>query len=125
MGRFKRFEDIIAWQEARKLAVMVYNDFGGITDLDFRSQIRRAVISVSNNIAEGFSYGQQKDFKRFLRYAYASATEVKSMCYIALDLGYLDENELGKFLNACNRVCFLIFQLRNSLGGGSGEGGGS
>jgi len=55
-----KFEGLIAWQKAQDLAVEVYRTFMTIKDFDFRSQIRSAVVSVSNNIAEGFDPGVRR-----------------------------------------------------------------
>jgi len=62
----QRFEDIIAWQKAQDLAVEIYNVFQTSRDFGFRDQICRAVVSISNNIAEGFDRSSDADFKRFL-----------------------------------------------------------
>jgi len=62
----QRFEDIIAWQKAQDLAVEIYNVFQSSRDFGFRDQICRAVVSISNNIAEGFDRSSDADFKRFL-----------------------------------------------------------
>lgn len=61
-----RFEDLIAWQKARDLAVEIYRTFKSVNDFDFKSQVRSAAVSVSNNIAEGFDSRSKKDFIRFL-----------------------------------------------------------
>lgn len=55
----KRFEDIIAWQKARQLAVLIYGVFKNSKDYGFRDQIQRAAVSVCNNIAEGFERRQR------------------------------------------------------------------
>jgi len=57
-----RFEDLIAWQKAQDLAVGIYELFKGIRDFSFKDQICRAVVAISNNIAEGFDRGTNKDF---------------------------------------------------------------
>jgi len=115
MGNIERFEDIIAWQAGRILGVELYREFEHLKDFDFRSQMRKAAISITNNISEGFAYGRSKDFSRFLRYAYGSANEVKSMCYLAFDIGYLNENKLNYFKSECDRVSFLIRRLREGV----------
>lgn len=61
-----KFEDIIAWQKAQDLAVAIYQAFEHSRDYSFKDQIQRASVSISNNIAEGFDRGSQKEFIRFL-----------------------------------------------------------
>ncbi|MDR1985122.1 MAG: four helix bundle protein [Prevotellaceae bacterium] len=86
--KIKRFEDIIAWQKAQDLAVDIYNNFGKLRDLGFKDQICRAVVSISNNIAEGFDRCSNADFSRFLYIAISSSSEVKSMLYLAERLNF-------------------------------------
>jgi len=86
----KKFEDIIAWQKAIQLAESVYTNFKDCKDFSFRDQIQRAVISISNNIAEGFERGTNKELKNFLFIAKGSCAEVRSMTYIARKLNYID-----------------------------------
>ena len=57
-------------------------------DFEMKSQIRRAALSTMNNIAEGFGRFSEKEFVRFLEISCASAIEVKSVAYAAIDLGY-------------------------------------
>lgn len=83
----QRFEDIIAWQKAQDLAVKIYGEFGYSRDFSFKDQICRAVVSISNNIAEGFDRNTtSKEFVRFLLISKGSCAEVKSMLYLAIKL---------------------------------------
>jgi four helix bundle protein len=83
---YQRFEDLPVWQEAIRLAGVVYD----LTeDMDFkcsrslRDQLERAALSVSNNIAEGFERGTTKELLAFLYIARGSAGEVRSMlCFM-------------------------------------------
>jgi four helix bundle protein len=89
-----RFEDLEIWQQAQELALHLYRLFGSGTaaakDYGFVDQMRRASVSVSNNIAEGFEAGSSPEFARFLRIAKRSCAEVRSMLYLAERLDYLD-----------------------------------
>jgi four helix bundle protein len=92
MSTIKRFEDLHCWQEARELVRLVYTATNaGLFKRDFemKGQIRRAAISVMNNIAEGFGRMSKRDFIRFLEISQTSANEVKSVAYAALDQNYL------------------------------------
>ena len=64
----------------------------GVNDFGFRNQIQRAGISIMNNIAEGFERSIDTDFARFLDISKGSSGEVRSMYYIAEDLGYVSSH---------------------------------
>jgi len=75
--RIERFEDIIAWQKAKELAVKIYRLFETSKDYSFKDQIQRASVSVMNNIAEGFERKTNNEFKQFLFIAKGSCGEVR------------------------------------------------
>ena len=94
MASAKNFEDLEVWQKASELAVKIYKltlQQAFNRDFALRDQIRKSAISISSNIAEGFEYGNNKDFIRFLRYAKGSAGELRSQLYLAQRLGYADD----------------------------------
>ncbi len=91
--KINRFEDIIAWQKSEELALLVYKLFGKQKDYNFRDQITRAVISIMNNIAEGFERRTNKDFTHFLYISKGSCAEVRSMAHLAKKLGYISDKE--------------------------------
>ncbi|MBL7782655.1 MAG: four helix bundle protein [Saprospiraceae bacterium] len=62
-------------------------------DWDTKSQLKRAALSIMNNIAEGFGRFQVKDSMRFYDIAKSSAYEVKSMLYVLEDAGYINEGQ--------------------------------
>lgn len=69
-----------------------------------KDQIRRAAISVMNNIAEGFGRESNKEFIRFLEISHASCTEVKSMIYILDDLGYLPDDSIQQLHSKTDEI---------------------
>jgi len=113
--RIIRFEDIIVWQKGQDLAVEIYRYFKEIKDWDFRNQNCRAVVSISNNIAEGFDRTTNPDFKRFLSIARASCSEVKSMLYLAGKLGYVDEKNAELLINRSIEILKMINGLMKKL----------
>jgi four helix bundle protein len=102
------FEDIIAWQKGQDLAVNIYAAFKETTEYDFKRQIFRAAISVSNNIAEGYERGSNADFRRFLYISMASNSEVKSMLYLAKRLSFLSDTEFQSLYDQTNEISKLI-----------------
>ncbi|MFN8357896.1 MAG: four helix bundle protein [Spirosomataceae bacterium] len=113
--KITRFEDIIAWQKAQDLAVEIYKYFGDLRDWGFRDQITKAVVSVSNNIAEGFERGSDAEFIRFLNFSRTSNNEVKSMTYLAARLGYINEETTQQLLKQINEVSRLIYAFIQSI----------
>jgi four helix bundle protein len=91
--KINHFEEIEAWKKSQLIAVRIYKLLQANLDFGFKNQIQRAVISISNNIAEGFDRGSDADFRRFLFIALGSCSEVKSMIYIAHHLSYLSIND--------------------------------
>jgi len=91
--KLTRFEDLECWKEARQLTRLVYEAIrlGSQWQKDLRlcGQIQGASVSVMANIAEGFVRHSGKEFVQFLFVAMASAAEVQSHLYVAVDQGYL------------------------------------
>jgi len=106
--KISKFEDLEVWQEARRLAVEVYKVTSVSTfehDWALRDQIRRAVVSIMANIAEGYGRNSHREFARFLNYALGSASEIKSHLYLANDLNYLTDDQCNLCHNITDNVC--------------------
>jgi len=101
MSTAERFEDLRIWQQARALNRTVYHGTSRLKDYAFVDQIRRASLSVMNNIAEGFERRTDADFAHFLDIAKGSAGEVRSMTYVAEDEDYLPKAEITTLRDAC------------------------
>lgn len=110
-----KFEDIIGWQKAQDFTVDIYDAFREIKDWDFRNQICRASVSISNNIAEGFDRSSNAEFRRFLYISLGSASEVKSMLYLATRLNYLSSEKQSIMLEQINEISKIITGLIKSL----------
>ncbi len=118
MSMITRFEDIQAWQEARKLVKMIYRLTGsGMLAKDFglRDQIQRAAVSSMSNIAEGFDCESKAEFARFLGIARRSAVEVQSLLYAALDTECITEAQLEEHYEQARRTKALIGGFKHSL----------
>ncbi len=114
MAKFNSFEEIIAWQKARELNAELYlftsrGDFS--KDYGLRDQIRRASISITSNIAEGYERETTKEFIRFLYIAKASSGEVRSQLYLATDLKYVSNDEFERLNRKVSEVSKLISGL--------------
>jgi len=113
--KFERFEDIIAWRKSGELSVEIYDIFKDNKDFSFRDQIRRAVISIMNNIAEGFERKSNKEFKMFLFIAKGSCGEVRSMLYIACKLNYITPKQFDDLKTKSLEISKMLSGLIKTL----------
>ena len=114
MATIRRFEDIQAWQKARELVQEIYKmssvgRFG--KDYGLRDQIQRAAVSAMSNIAEGFARKSRKDFSHFLSFARASAVEVQSLLYVALDAKGMDRSQFDMLYQKSEEVISMTTRL--------------
>jgi four helix bundle protein len=120
--KIDRFEDIEAWKAARELTKLVYTATAAKTfgdDVDLARQMRRAATSTMANIAEGFDAGSDSEFRRFLRIAQRSASEVQSHLYVALDRSYLDGRGFDAIYGQARQLKRLIGGFIRYLHGAS------
>jgi len=118
MPLIRRFEDLLAWQKARRLANVIYDltdDSGFSKDYQLKNQIRDAAGSSMHNIAEGYDSGTSAEFIRFLKIARRSASEVQSELYLALDRKYITQNELDNAYDLAGETKKLINGLIRHL----------
>ena len=118
MTSITKFEDLIAWQEARKLVSMIYKiTSDGLFSKDFglKDQIQRAAVSSMTNIAEGFDNESTVEFARFLGMARRSSVEVQSLLYVALDANYIKEETFKTHYEQAKKVQAIIGGLKRSI----------
>ena len=111
MAKFNSFEEINSWKKAREFNKRIYEITDGAIfkkDYDLVRQLRRASISISSNIAGGFERNTDKEFIYFLYVAKASAGEVRSQIYLALDLNYISEIEFDELFEKVSDISKLI-----------------
>ncbi len=113
-----RFESLDIWHKARAYAGGVYavtSRFPRHEDYGLRSQLNRAVNSVSLNIAEGSGRSSDKAFDYHLEIAVGSAFEVVSALFLAQDQGYVTEQEHKNLYDDGERLAKAINAFRNTL----------
>ena len=121
--KITRFEDIEAWQEARRLVDLVYEAINGNQNFqkDYRlvNQIQGAAVSAMANIAEGFSRKSNKEFIQYLFISKSSSAEVQSHLYVALDQKYITKQVFQKIYKQAEKVSKMdsgfIKYLRSQL----------
>ena len=117
MATIKCFEDLLVWQKARVLVKRIYSitsSFSREEKFGLIDQIRRAVVSIMSNVAEGFSRYRIAETVMFYRTARGSLSEVKSHLYIALDLGYINSTEFKKLVETIDEIGKMLNGLINS-----------
>ena len=110
--KITRFEDLSIWKLSLKVTRLIYdltsqNKF--VKDFGFKSQIQRAIVSVSSNIVEGFEKNNNNEFIRYLKIAKGSIGEVRNQLYISRDINYINDKEFN-YLND------LLLDLSNQIG---------
>src|ERR1041384_4778188 len=109
--KVERFEDLIAWQKARKLTSRIYKITAEGTfarDFNLKDQIRRAAVSIMSNIAEGFERRSAADFHRFLVMAKGSCAELRNQLYVALDADHLKAPQFDSLMEQATEVSTII-----------------
>jgi four helix bundle protein len=92
--KIESFEDLRVWQKGIELVKEIYllSKEGELSkDFSLRDQLRRASVSISTNIAEGFERYSRKEYLNFLNIAKGSAGELRSLLRVALEVEYLKE----------------------------------
>ena len=115
--KIKSFTDLEAWKEAHKLVLVLYaatKDFPKAEMYALTDQIRRCTISISSNIAEGFSKQSRKEKLRFYYTAKGSLTELQNQLLVARDVGYLDDKKFKEIASQTVKVHKLVNGLIKS-----------
>lgn len=113
--KINQFEDIDIWKKAVEVAVEIYkvSDKGKLAnDFGSKDQIRRSATSISNNIAEGFEYNNNKDFIRFLKFSKGSAGELRSQLHILYKADYIQKEF---YFEMHNKLITLSQQIANFM----------
>lgn len=103
MATINSFEDLEIWGKAQELGALIYKlseENSKINkDFSFRDQIKRAALSISNNIAEGFEYNNNNDFFRYLRISKGSCGEVRNCLLFSIKINYCTYDEVSALIN--------------------------
>ncbi|MDZ7717096.1 MAG: four helix bundle protein [Balneolaceae bacterium] len=116
MGKFS-FEKLDVWQKSKDFTVDIYkvtSDFPKSEKFGLVSQLRRASISVSSNLAEGSSRTSSKDQRRFYNMAYSSAVEIINQLIISKELEFIDSDIYENLRNEIEHITSMINRLHKS-----------
>lgn len=118
MENIKDFKDLILWQRAMDLVVEVYDLVKKLPKEEFfalSDQIRRAVISIPSNIAEGQGRNSSKEFIHFLSIAKGSKAELETQLLLCVRINYLKELEIEKAMSLVEEVGKMLNSLQKRL----------
>lgn len=110
MGR-GGFENLNVWQNARNFVNSIYDLMEDNNNYGFRDQIQRAVVSIMNNIAEGYESGSDAKYVNFLNIAKGSCSEVRSMLYVCLDRKYCTEEQFNSLKSQAIHISSQLYKL--------------
>ena len=111
MGKFRKLK---VWQRGKDLAVYIYKatrEGSFAKDYSLRDQIRRAAVSIPSNIAEGDELGTDKQAIRYFYTARGSSAEVLTQAIIALEIGYLPNENSKHIENECETIAGMLTRL--------------
>ncbi|MGJ3242326.1 MAG: four helix bundle protein [Opitutales bacterium] len=114
-----RFEKLDIWQETRALNRLIYEwtrSFPSEEAFGLTSQLRRASVSISSNIAEGSGRNSDADFCRFLEIAFGSLMEMVSQAFLANDEAYLSDESHHELMTRADSLSRTLADLIRSLG---------
>ena len=112
------FEKLEVWRKAIEFAELVYvlsKSFPDEEKFGLSSQMRRAAVSISSNIAEGSARHSRDDYARFLEIAAGSLFEVVSQSFIARRQDFFDEGSFKQIYAAAEEQSRMLSGLRKSL----------
>lgn len=112
------YKDLTVYQKAIQLCVELYKvteNFPKTELYGLTSQIRRCVVSIPSNIAEGQKRGHKTEYIQFLHIAYGSGAEAETQLLIALKIGYLNQIEFDKLNNLLEEIMKMLNKLISVL----------
>jgi len=110
-NKIKSFTDLDAWKEGHKLVLDIYKitkKFPKEEQFGLTIQLRRAGVSLTSNIAEGFSRNSYKEKLKFYSIALGSLTEIQNQLLVARDIGYITEKEFNQIADQSIKVNKII-----------------
>ncbi len=112
------FKELKVWQKGRSFVKEIYlasSKFPPEERYALTSQMKRAVVSIPSNIAEGAWRETAKEFARFLNIANGSAFELETQIYLAFDLEFINEEKLNNFLDKIEEIEKMIYGFKKRL----------
>jgi four helix bundle protein len=114
----KDFRTLNVWEKSHKLTILIYQrtkefpkeELYGIT-----SQLRRSIVSIPTNIAEGCGRGSDKDFAKFAQIAIGSASESEYLILLSNELGYIEKDVSVRLIEKVCEIKMMLTSLIKNL----------
>jgi four helix bundle protein len=113
-----RYKDLKFWQLSRSFCKEIYsitNHFPEEEKFGLVSQLKRAVVSIPSNIAEGAGRNTNKDFSRFLQISLGSCYEIETQLILSFDLGFVNQSNFDKLNNQLQQIIKMMSKFNSSL----------
>ncbi|MEK7546779.1 MAG: four helix bundle protein [Patescibacteria group bacterium] len=114
ISKIKSFTDLEVWRESHKLVLMIYGltkSFPREETFGLISQLRRAAVSITSNIAEGFSRHSAKEKIQFYSISHGSLTELQNQILIARDIKYINSEDFDNL----SKQSIVVHKLLNAF----------
>lgn len=108
------YKNLNVWKKSRALVSQIYKLTSSFPDEEkygITSKLRRSVISVATNIAEGSARQSSKEFNRFLDIAYSSAIETENLVILSMDLAFINQDDAEVLLNSLDEIQKMLHGL--------------
>lgn len=118
MNEIKDFKDLVVWQRAMDLVAEVYQVVKKLPKEELYAlsdQIRRAVISIPSNIAEGYGRNSSKEFSHFISIAKGSKSELETQLLLCVKIDYLKESDIQNVMYLIDQVGKMLYSLQEKL----------
>lgn len=118
MSKIKDFTDLVVWKKAHELVLLIYKEVKAFPKSEkyaLSNQLRRSAVSVTSNIAEGFSRQSKKEKIQFYYIDAGSLTELRNQLIIAKDVGFIDKDDYAKLNSLALEVGKMIYGLIGSI----------
>ena len=114
MAEHKTHKDLIVWKRSRNFIKNIYeltNDFPASELYGLTSQLRRAAVSITVNISEGYARNSDKELIHFLYISLGSISEIETLLLIVSDLEFKDHNHISPLLNEIEEIRKMLLSL--------------
>jgi four helix bundle protein len=114
----KGFEDLEVWKLSVQLSTDIYKiteSFPKTEQFGLTNQIRRSVVSIPSNLAEGSAKNSKPEFARFISMSQGSNAELKTQLIIAKNIGFLQESDYINLIEKIDSIARMLKALRNSI----------